>query len=243
VPDAKRLLVIAGPNGSGKSTLTNQLLADGVDLGHYINPDEIALTLDLTGEARSLEAQRLAEEQRRAYLAQGVSFSFETVMSHPSKIEFLREAREAGYRIVLFFVALESPDLNVARVRQRVALGGHDVPEDRIRSRYNNVMALLPKAIKYTDRTVLFDNSYRSYAGGPVQLTAVCEILRKEKGKFAYLGQQGMPLGYTRSTDLPTWVLKALPKEAFMQSGFWRFRRGGRFPSFMEDRARHKKRL
>jgi predicted ABC-type ATPase len=102
----------------------------------------------------------MADEIRAECLAKSASFSFETVMSHPSKVEVLREARARGFRAVLFFIATESPSLNVARVRQRVALGGHDVPEDRIRARYVRTLALLPSAIEAADDAVLFDNSY-----------------------------------------------------------------------------------
>jgi predicted ABC-type ATPase len=87
------LLVVGGPNGSGKTTLTSQLRADGVDFGRYINPDDIATTL--TGEYgdRVRQAQALADAQRAACIDAGESFSFETVMSHPSKIEVMRLAR------------------------------------------------------------------------------------------------------------------------------------------------------
>jgi predicted ABC-type ATPase len=140
--------MIAGPNGSGKTTLTNQLRADGVDLGHYVNPDEIAKTLEGAYGARVRGAQQIAADERQACLEAGRSFSFETVMSHPSKIEVLREAKARGFRTALYFVATESPSLNVARVAQRVLLGGHDVPEDRIRQRYVRTLDLLPQALE-----------------------------------------------------------------------------------------------
>lgn len=134
--DEKRVPFLSGPNGSGKTPLTRQLRADGVDLGRYMNPDDIALSLIGDAPTRSREAQRLVDAAREACHAACESFSFETVMSHPSKIELLAAAKQRGYRIGVFFVATESTDLNIARVRQRVALGGHDVPLDRIRARY-----------------------------------------------------------------------------------------------------------
>src|SRR4051794_28880704 len=116
--------MIAGPNGSGKSTLIRELARRGVELGRYINADEIDASLPgPPGEERSRHAQALADEARRQCLDRGISFAFETVMSHPSKIEVLREGRRRGYAIVIFFVATEDPQLNVERVRQRVALG------------------------------------------------------------------------------------------------------------------------
>ena len=138
------LLIVAGPNGSGKTTLTKQLRARGIDFGFYINPDVIAESLEGSYEARVAEAQRIADAQRNDCLERRVSFSFETVMSHPSKIEVLKQARHLGYTVVLYFVGTESPALNVERVKQRVALGGHDVPHDRIVARYERTMALLP---------------------------------------------------------------------------------------------------
>lgn len=165
------VLMIAGPNGSGKTTLTNQLRADGVDLGHYVNPDEIAKTLEGAYGARVREAQQIAADERQACLEAGRSFSFETVMSHPSKIEVLREAKTRGFRTALYFVATESPSLNVARVAQRVLLGGHDVPEDRIRQRYVRTLDLLPQALEQADLADLFDNTH----GAPALLRPFCE--------------------------------------------------------------------
>jgi len=138
------LLMIAGPNGSGKTTLTQQLRDEHVDLGVYINADDIALALTGSYDDRVAEAQRLAEARRQDCLNQRISFSFETVMSHPSKIDLLKQARTLGYFNVLYFVATESPAFNIAHVRQRVALGGHDVPEERIAARYTRTLALLP---------------------------------------------------------------------------------------------------
>ena len=160
------VLVVAGPNGSGKTTLTEQLRADGVDLGRYINPDEIAKELHGEYDDRVGRAQAIAASQRDECLASGLSFTFETVMSHPSKIEVMRKAKSLGFRTALYFVATESPDLNVARVNQRVALGGHDVPEHLIRARYARTLALLPEALQQSDLAVLFDNSY----GEPITL-------------------------------------------------------------------------
>jgi predicted ABC-type ATPase len=152
--------MIAGPNGSGKSTLTDQLRLSGLDFGRYINPDEIAATLEGEYDRRVSQAQAMADRIRAECLETGESFSFETVMSHPSKVDVLREARIRGFRTVLFFIATESPTLNVARVRQRVSMGGHDVPEDRVRARYVRTLQLLPSAIEAADEVLLFDNSY-----------------------------------------------------------------------------------
>jgi predicted ABC-type ATPase len=96
---------------------------------------------------------------RRQLLAQYVSFSFETVMSSPDKVDFLREARQAGFRTYLYYIATEDPEINVSRVSYRVSAGGHDVPKDKILSRYENSLRLLARAIKASDRAYIFDNS------------------------------------------------------------------------------------
>jgi predicted ABC-type ATPase len=163
------LLMVAGPNGSGKTTLTTTLRQSGVNLGVYINPDDIAAELTGDYDTRVLAAQEIADKTRDRCLDEKVSFSFETVMSHPSKVEILKQAKARNFLVIVYFVSTSDPNINVARVAQRVASGGHNVPEDRIIARYARTMARLPDAVAVADRTYLFDNSdlineYR-YAG------------------------------------------------------------------------------
>jgi predicted ABC-type ATPase len=96
---------------------------------------------------------------RRKLLERKATFTFETVMSHPGKVELLEEAQRAGYRTYLYYVATDDPEINVSRVRNRVGLGGHPVPEEKIVSRYHRSLGLLMEAIKYTNRAYIFDNS------------------------------------------------------------------------------------
>ncbi len=157
------LLVIAGPNGSGKTTLTNRMRSLELDFGTYINADEIAARLLTNNKAAAPEASRQAQIEadrlRRAMLDERKSYSFETVMSHPSKIDEMLEAKSLGYEVVLYFVAVDDPSINVKRVAQRVARGGHDVPEDKIIARYQRTLELLPMAMQVANRSVIFDNS------------------------------------------------------------------------------------
>ncbi|MGL4440156.1 MAG: zeta toxin family protein [Bosea sp. (in: a-proteobacteria)] len=153
------VVIIAGPNGSGKSTLTKTLMVAGVDFGEYINPDEIAATLEGSYDARVQKAQTIADDRREACVRESRSFTFETVMSHPSKIELLRAAHTAGFFVQMYFVAVDDPLINVSRVANRVAKGGHDVPPDKIVERYHRVLQLAPTAISICDRAVIFDNS------------------------------------------------------------------------------------
>ena len=96
---------------------------------------------------------------RQKLLLSHQSFTFETVMSSPDKIKFLSKAQEFGYRTYLYYVATESPLINISRVKYRVKTGGHDVPQDKIESRYNRSLNLLSEALKFTNRAYIFDNS------------------------------------------------------------------------------------
>ncbi len=104
-------------------------------------------------------ASVLVDFLRGKLLDQHVSFTCETVMSHESKVDLLRDAQNRGYRTYLYYVATEDPLINISRVHNRVALGGHPVPDDKIESRYHRSLKLLIAAIHYTNRAYLFDNS------------------------------------------------------------------------------------
>jgi len=100
-----------------------------------------------------------ADFLRRKLMEQRVSLSFETVMSSPDKVALLQRAQELGYRTYLYYIATDDSAINVARVKARVNLGGHDVPEDKITQRYHRSLDLLMGAIKHSNRAYLFDNS------------------------------------------------------------------------------------
>lgn len=104
-------------------------------------------------------ASATADFIRYQLLKQHKSFTFETVMSSPDKLDFLVKARELGYRTYLYYVATEDPAINIRRVQQRVLNGGHNVPHDKIISRYYRSLDLLLAAVKLTNRAYLFDNS------------------------------------------------------------------------------------
>lgn len=125
------LLIVAGPNGAGKTTLVQTLRQNGVEFGEYINPDDIARELQGSYDDRVRQAQVIADRRREACIEARRSFSFETVMSHPSKIDILARAKAAGFYVQLFFVGIDDPQTNIDRVRLRVAQGGHDVPQTR----------------------------------------------------------------------------------------------------------------
>lgn len=102
-------------------------------------------------EPNSYYASVLADFIRQALLGAGLSFTFETVMSFPDKVEFLQKAQQVGFRTYLYFVATEDPAINIDRVRHRVEMGGHPVDEDKIVSRYARSLELLFDAITHSD--------------------------------------------------------------------------------------------
>lgn len=110
-------------------------------------------------EVDSYLAAIAADFIRHELLTVGKSFTFETVMSHSGKVEFLKRAQREGYRSYLYFIATDDPEINVARVEQRVKLGGHPVERDRIIDRYHKSIKLLEDAVGATDRAYIFDNS------------------------------------------------------------------------------------
>ncbi len=101
---------------------------------------------------------------RHKLLEYGISFTFETVMSSADKVHFLQKAQQRGFRTYLYFVATDDPIINISRVRNRVRLGGHPVPDDKVIARYGRSLDLLLEAIRHTNRAYIFDNS------GPAQI-------------------------------------------------------------------------
>jgi predicted ABC-type ATPase len=113
-------------------------------------------------------SQIIADYLRKELLQQRKKFSFETVFSHESKLDIMREAVEAGYKVYLYFVCTESPEINKFRVKEvRLKEGGHDVPEDKIESRYYRSLELLYDAAQIAYQAYFFDNSdeeFKSFA-------------------------------------------------------------------------------
>ncbi len=157
-----RLIVVAGPNGSGKTSITEQLLRHAWMGGcEYVNPDNMAR--DLFGDWNAPDAVRqaavLAAEVRERCLLEGKSLAFETVLSMPDKIEFIKRAKQAGFFVRLFFVGTDDPSINAKRVALRMIEGGHEVPIGKIISRYAKSLANCTVAAKMADRVYLYDNS------------------------------------------------------------------------------------
>lgn len=107
----------------------------------------------------SYYASVIASFIRNKLLEEKKDFTFETVMSHEEKIEFLKKAQDSGFKTYLYFIATDDPEINISRVNNRVAQGGHSVSKEKIRNRYFKSLNLLKEALKFSDRAFIFDNS------------------------------------------------------------------------------------
>ena len=149
------VVAVAGSNGAGKTTFFYTHLADcGLP---WVNADE--LCAELGGGA--YEGAEIAEALRRAMLEKHESFIFETVFSDPvgAKVEVLQEAQEAGYQVVLIFIRVADVETSKQRVSMRAAQGGHDVPDEKLATRFPRTLANLERAIKCLPLVIVFDNS------------------------------------------------------------------------------------
>lgn len=193
------LHLIAGPNGSGKSTLYAQRIKPLRPALQFVNADLIERAHKDRGEdIDSYAAAKLAAEFRAGCIRRGESFVTETVFSHPSKLDLMRDARAAGFRIFLHHVNVADPLISVRRVDQRVAAGGHPVPEQKIIERYSRCNGLIAEASAMAFSTYVFDNS------APNNPCALVLMLHDQ------IWQLGEPydkeLGGTK--PIPQWVLE-----------------------------------
>jgi predicted ABC-type ATPase len=158
------LYVIGGANGSGKTTVALSLLPNVLGVYEYVNADAIASGLSpLNPESMAIPAGRIMVERLQALAESEADFAFETTLAARTFAPFLRDCRSKGYRVNLIYLWLPSPDLAVARVARRVASGGHSIPEEVVRRRYergrrNLVNLYLPLC----DNWIVYDNSRAS---------------------------------------------------------------------------------
>jgi predicted ABC-type ATPase len=163
--------LLAGPNGSGKSTFVAEVLQPVTHLP-FVNADVIAHEQWPGAETEhAYDASRAAAEERTRLMAAGASFITETVFSHPSKIELVGHAVAVGY-VVHLHVILAPETVLVARVASRVAQGGHDVPEHKVRERYARLWPLVATARDLADRTTFYANTR---AASPFRVVATYE--------------------------------------------------------------------
>lgn len=199
----KEVNVIVGGNGSGKSTFYYRYLAKfGLP---FLNADELAKQ-QWPGESEkhSYEAARLIADKRNLFISTGQSFCFETVFSHPSKVDFLAQAKTKGFTVNLFVIHINDTNdgtSNIARVANRVSHGGHHVPDEKILSRIPRMLALVSQAIPLCETVSFFDNTLCEH---PYQRIA---ILNTQRTLFT-------------NKELPIWVEQCIKDQFLRKEAF-----------------------
>ena len=137
--DGPNLILLAGPNGAGKTTASRDLLAGALGVRHFVNADEIAVQLG--GEHTAIAAGRIMLQRLHDLTDQRANVAFESTLATRSFAPWIRRLKNSGYTFTLFYFWIPSPDMAIDRVRRRMKLGGHSVPEVDIRRRYRRGLA------------------------------------------------------------------------------------------------------
>lgn len=186
------LTIIAGPNGAGKSTFT-RTTQEALQVP-VIDPDREARLLQPENpEAAALAGGRQAIKRARAYLANNQSFAVETTLSGNTYLRIMAEAKRKGWQVNLIYIGVDNVQTSIERVAQRVAAGGHNVPEEDIRRRYIRSLANLVVAIQQGDHTSIFENSTR---------VGYQQLLIIENGRVT-----------EQASELPEWIITLLPQK------------------------------
>lgn len=165
-------------------SLVKKAKSEGYDILIKISEN---IVIDLSERKSSYSAAMISSLVRKHLLLKRISFSFESVMSHSSKLYELKLAKELGYKTYLYFICIDNPEVNISRVKNRVSLGGHSVDEEKIRKRYESTLENLYPAMQLVDKAYLFDNSD--------QMILIADLDNKE-------------LTIRTEKELPNWFLK-----------------------------------
>lgn len=155
------MYIIAGPNGSGKTTFAKEFLPNYAHCPHFVNADLIAQGLSpFSPQQVAIKAGKLVLDQIKEMVKRKIDFGFETTLAGKTYLRHFQNLKEEGYQLHLFFLWLPDPQLAVARIKNRVAEGGHDVPVVDIKRRFGrSIHNFFHVYIKMSDSWILFDNS------------------------------------------------------------------------------------
>ena len=159
--NASRIIIVAGPNGAGKTTFAEEFLPKEAGCPVFVNADLIAAGISpFDPDRAAFKAGRLMMEEIHGHVRRKVSFAFETTLSGRCYARMIPDWQASGFTVKLFFLRLTSPELAIARVRQRVRAGGHDVPESTIRRRFLAGLRNFETLYKpIVNEWILYDNS------------------------------------------------------------------------------------
>jgi len=157
---SKKIIIIAGPNGAGKTTFARSFLPQEAQCPRFINADLIAAGLSpFAPEAAAFKAGRLMLAEIAECVRRGDSFAFETTLAGLAYVGRVKQWRERGYHVSLFFLRLPDAEIAIARVAERVRQGGHDIPEAVIRRRFTAGLHNLEHAYQSAvDTWATYDN-------------------------------------------------------------------------------------
>jgi predicted ABC-type ATPase len=163
-PDMPKVVVIAGPNGAGKSTTSSAVLRDALKVHEFVNADTIAAGLSaFSPETVALTAGRIMLDRVRELAHEGSDFAFETTLASRTFAPWLRRLQTDGYKFHLVYLWLPTVELAIARVAERVRRGGHAVPENIVRRRYDRSLDnFFNLYSRFADSWLMMDNSIRS---------------------------------------------------------------------------------
>lgn len=155
------LYIIAGCNGAGKTTASLTILPEILDCREFVNADNIAAGISpFNVEAVAIEAGRIMLQRIDELLAHGADFAIETTLATRSYVTLVHKAKEAGYKVTLIYIWLNSPALALKRVAKRVKNGGHNIPDDVVHRRYyRGIKNLFELFLNICDAWVIADNS------------------------------------------------------------------------------------
>lgn len=156
-----RLYILSGCNGSGKTTASYTLLPEMLELTQFVNSDEFAKGLSPFDPGKaSVLASRYMLMKIRYLMERKADFSIETTLATRSLVGIINDARKLGYTIILLYFWLSSPEMAITRVRNRVAAGGHNIPDNVVRRRYfMGLRYLFETYIPICDHWILADNT------------------------------------------------------------------------------------